>query len=487
MRLFRELSKAKQIELLLRARDPVFFAENKWFLGNALPVGLWPKQREILRQFYTGGYNELYLMAGMRSGKTFLGSVMGCYDLMSLLTLGEEPWRHYNLSPVTLFIICVATAKEQAEDTIYAAMRDKIELSPYFLSFFEDPENPDIYSFEMRFFDGAIKVEAQSSNSASGAGRTSKAVIFDEMAKFDQSNTKRGGMEVYTTLRRSTRTLWPDSHVIAISSPMHVYDTMVTLCEQKQEDPKALVLKHPTWELNPNLRYEDFATEEARDPILFWRDYGAVPASDIEVYYREPDIITWYERGNYFEPKSGNDKFLAPGNYVLSGDPALRHDAFGLALGHTEQNNGKMMFVVDGITRFKPTSEKEVDPLYVEQVILNTVDNVPVSTFISDTWNFPGIQQRVENKGITVVNQIVRKPQHDRVKELFYEKQLVCPYHKVLDMELKQLLVKTGTKVDHPKGGSKDMADALANLVWQLDELATVSDAQPAVMVKLRA
>jgi len=87
-----------------------------------------------------------------------------------------------------------------------------------------------------------------------------------------------------------------------------------------------------------------------------------------------------------------------------------------------------------------------------------------------DTWGFPETQEEIRRKGIPVETHVVNKENYDRVKELFFRDKLrICNYPFVLD-ELKGLRIYRGKKVDHPPGGSKDVADAMTNLVWALEE-----------------
>ncbi len=68
---------------------------------------------------------------------------------------------------------------------------------------------------------------------------------------------------------------------------------------------------------------------------------------------------------------------------------------------------------------------------------------------------------------------MVKKEDHDRVKmRLYYKKIRICPFEP-LRQELQSLRIINAKKVDHPKGGSKDIADALANAVWALESKLT--------------
>jgi len=160
-------------------------------------------------------------------------------------------------------------------------------------------------------------------------------------------------------------------------------------------------------------------------------------------------------------------KSVPSASYVLVGDPALKHDAFGLAIGHLELDE----FHIDGLWKLKAEGNIELNPLDIKDKILGIVDAFHPFCAVFDTWGFPEIQEEIRRKGIPVETHIVNKENYDRVKELFYQGKLrVCNYPFVIE-ELQNLRLYRGKKVDHPPGGSKDVADALANCVWQLEEM----------------
>ena len=56
------------------------------------------------------------------------------------------------------------------------------------------------------------------------------------------------------------------------------------------------------------------------------------------------------------------------------------------------------------------------------------------------------------------------------LKASIYEQRIDIPYYEPLDKELVKLELVRGVKVDHPIGGSKDCADAVAGVVYNIFE-----------------
>lgn len=445
----------KHLKEMLKAQlDPVYFCESPHFLN----IKLFPKSKELIRKFYEGGYNEFILVAGMRSGKTTLLSCFAAYETFLVLTIDYR--RKYDLLPGSpIFGIMAAAKEEQARDTIFAAYKARIEHSPFFNSL-------DFYVRRdfVVFPEHNFMVRAVCSSSATEVGRTCKFVCIDEMSRLEETAGKRSGLEVYRALTKSTRTFLDEGHRFICGSPQHTTDLLMQLYEQGKKNPKTLVAKYATWEYNPHISRESLADEFQRDPLAAMRDYGADPTSALDVFFRDKSILNYSGRNVLMALWDNAPVQPEPFDYVLAGDPALRHDAFGLALAHREGDT----YIVDGVFRFKPTRKKEVDPFEVKDFILKIIDRFPVRAVVFDTWNFPEIQREISRRGVKVVNHIVRRPEYDRLKELAWDRKLILPDADYLRFELESLIITPSGKVDHPKGGSKDVADAVANAIWLL-------------------
>jgi len=230
---------------------------------------------------------------------------------------------------------------------------------------------------------------------------------------------------------------------------------------------------YPTWEFNPDMYPRDgpFLTAEfEKDPVTAARDYGCKPTSTTSRYYGNPDIIVVQESLPNILEMIDEDldvtSLLKPGPYVLAGDPAPKNDAFGFALVHQELSD----IYVDGLYRFVMKST-EVDPLKVRDFVFKVQKIVPLRYFVVDQWMYPILLEEIKRKGVSVQNHIIKKADHDRVKERFYKRTLLICNYPFVKTELEELQVMSSTKIDHPKKGSKDVADALVNSVWAVENL----------------
>ena len=410
-------------------------------------------------------YRELVVVAGMKGGKTILASVIACYEEFSLYRLGD-PGKAYGFAEgEKIFIINVATSGDQAEDTIYARTLARIQNSPFY----------DLRPYEevgktINLKDDGVKIRCGHSNSASIVGKTSKLVLFDELARFKDKGGKNSAEAVYTALTRSVEPFGQDGKIVSISSPIWEKDKIMKLYKVSREIPNMVGFMLATWEMNPRLPRVSFRWEFKKNPEAAQRDFGADPSKPKEVYYRIPSRVeAMFEKcRGYRSPidKEGRLKKDFKGNpefdYYLHGDPAARNDAFGLSIAHRLGNR----VIIDLAHAFEAVAG-EIDVNEIKNIILELIKRdfkIKKATF--DTWGVVVVWQALRAKGIKPENLYVLKEQHDELKLAIYDDYLEGHFPGKLKDEIKALLLLKGMKVDHPSGGSKDMADATAAVTW---------------------
>ena len=439
-----------------------------WFVEEQTGAKLFPMQNKIMTEFYAGKYKRLILAAGMRSGKSALASMMGVYELFDLM-ITEDPSSYYGLLPDQLInISIVATSTTQAQDTIFGNITSMVEGSDFFNSWTDVKVKGD----EIRSRKQRTVMRVLSSWSTTAVGRSNKAVIFDELANFEETAGKRGSWEIYTRLSKSTDTFGNTGHIIAISSPKHPTDIMMTLCARSADEANTYSLIKPTWEMNPNFTKQQLMDEYKYDMPAFWRDYACQPHSFSGIQFPEginlnSDIVNVLQ----------ND-ILVRDNIirVCAIDPAVTNDGFGIATGYLAPSG---QIVVDGITKFQKTEGMStISPKEVREFLDDKISKLNIDILIFDTWMYPELLEHVsDDLGVETIKHIVRKDDYDRWRELQSAQLCEVVYDDYLKMEAQQLVVKNEKRVDHPISGSKDMADCVANIMWyissNLDDMAT--------------
>jgi len=389
--------------------------------------------------------NENYIAEGVivhNSGKSRLAAWIAAYELFSLCTL-SDPAKHYGLSKGSRITInIVATSTDTADDAVFGHI---VHLMKY-NDFINEVVNLEFRKDFIFCEDKNVKLQLLSSWTNTAVGRTSKLVVFDEISYFEENTGKRGAWEIYTRLSKSTDTLGKHGKVIAISSPKHPNDIIMTLAKNYQDDPSALVYITPTWEVNPNLTFESLWEEHKHNPAEFWRDYGCKPT--ITTMLEFPDGVKLEGENKALLHDHIDHSYLR----VLAIDPAVRNDAFGLAFGYLSEDG---TVVVDGAYRFtREIDQPFISPREIKEYLKDIILRYNIFAVVFDTWMYPElIEWMRDDLGLIVVQHIVKKEDYDRWKEMQDEGTVkVCEYD-VLRKEAESLLVINDKRVDHPYGG----------------------------------
>lgn len=349
-----------------------------------------PKCRNTQRDFFDDGlmvpYNETIILAGMRSGKSYLGAHIGGYiehvnsalavrgkhTLQRLLQQERSEWFEVTFA---------ASTAEQAENTIYAKYREMRNNSPWmnrYVNWVQNQEKKqisggrDLWKYkqlEAVVEDGWAQVRYNRIASESGgvAGRTRMLASIDEWARLIDSMSTRSALELYRVLNQSLKTVrgaqrenslprfW--GWMINVTSPLSQDDPAMQTYRKAREGrlKRAYSWKGATWEFNPKLPRAEFDDEYDRDPVGAERDFGANPPNAETPFVNDPlrywRSIDWdreplatfdYRR---FEDVTGR-KYMAAdldfckldsnNKYYIFIDAGVSWDAFGLVIAHPE-------------------------------------------------------------------------------------------------------------------------------------------------------
>lgn len=162
-------------------------------------------------------------------------------------------------------------------------------------------------------------------------------------------------------------------------------------------------------------------------------------------------------------------------------DLSLTGDATGVVVGHVSEfaqvmrgETAEMMpcIHVDLALRVLPPRGGEVRFDKIRAVLYALRDNGMNIRFVTaDSFQSADTLQQLRMKGFTTgVQSVDRDPRpYEFLKAAIYDGRLDLPDHEVLHRELLSLERDTRTrKVDHLPGGSKDLSDALAGVVYGL-------------------
>jgi hypothetical protein len=162
--------------------------------------------------------------------------------------------------------------------------------------------------------------------------------------------------------------------------------------------------------------------------------------------------------------------------YFIHVDLAQKHDHCAVAMAHVNKwvnvkvtdtySQPAPVVEIDAVRYWTPTSDKSVDFTEVKDYILSLKTRgfkIRVCTF--DRWNSHDMMQQLKQYGINTEILSVAKKHYDDMAMVVAEERLTGPHIKLLIDELLQLKIMRD-RVDHPRKGSKDLADAVCGSIF---------------------
>jgi hypothetical protein len=463
--------------------------------------------------------NEVVAQLGKGSGKDYCSTIAVSYIVYLLLCL-KDPATYYGKPPGdSIDIINIAINSQQASNVFFKGFKTRIERSPWFAGKYSDK------AAEIKF-DKAITVHSGHSEREAWEGYNVIVVILDEISGFAIENTTghdqaKTGVAIYDMYRASVDSRFPDfGKVILLSFPRYKndyiqqrYDAVVAHKEtivrdhkfkmdvdlpdgtegnefevQWEEDhivsykiPKVYALKRPTWEVNPVRTIDDFKVAFFTNPTDALSRFACMPPEAIDAFFKSREKVEKaFNKGHLAVDNFGRlEEWFIPDpdkKYFLHVDLAQKHDHCAVAMGHVNRwvnvkvtdtySQPAPIVEIDAVRYWTPTADKSVDFTEVKDYILSLRTrgfNISVCTF--DRWNSHDMMQQLKQYGINTEILSVAKKHYDDMAMVVLEERLTGPHIQLLIDELLQLRIMRD-KVDHPRKGSKDLADAVCGAVY---------------------
>jgi hypothetical protein len=462
---------------------------------------------------------EIIAQLGKGSGKDYTSTISVSYMVYLLLCL-KDPATYYGKPPGdTIDIINIAVNAQQANNVFFKGFKTRIDRSPWFVGKY-DPKASEIR------FDKNVNVYSGHSEREAFEGYNVIAVILDEISGFATENTTghdqaKTADAIYDMYRGSVISRFPDyGKVILLSFPrfkndpiQKFYDSVVaekeTIIKSKilkmnedlpdgtqgneitvewEEDhiisyniPKVYALKRPTWDVNPTKKIEDFKIEFYKNMPDALSRFACMPPEAIDAFFksREKIELAFNNTALAIDQFGRFENWFAPDpdkDYFIHVDLAQKHDHCAVSLAHVQKwvnvkvtdtySQPAPIVEVDAIRYWTPTADKSVDFTEVKDYILALRTKgfkIKICTF--DRWNSHDMMQQLKQYGINTEILSVAKKHYDDMAMVVLEERLHGPHIPLLIDELLQLKIMRD-KVDHPRKGSKDLADAVCGSIY---------------------
>jgi hypothetical protein len=375
-------------------------------------------------------------------------------------------------------------------------------------------------------FDKSITVHSGHSEREAWEGYNVLVVILDEISGFATENTSghdqaKTADAIYDMYRASVDSRFPDvGKVILLSFPRFKNDPIQKFYESViaeketiirteilkldqdlpdgtegnefevawEEDhivsyvyPRVFALKRPTWEVNPTKKITDFTVAFHKNAPDALGRFACMPSDAIDAFFKSREKIEKaFNQASLAVDKFGRlEDWFKPDlekDYFIHVDLAQKHDHCAVAMGHVNKwvevkvtdtySQPAPIVEIDAVRFWTPTPDKSVDFTEVKDYILALRTrgfNIKMCTF--DRWNSHDMMQQLKQYGINTEILSVAKKHYDDMAMVILEERLSGPHIPLLIDELLQLRIMRD-KVDHPRKGSKDLADAVCGAVY---------------------
>lgn len=325
-------------------------------------------------------------------------------------------------------------------------------------------------------------------------------------------------------LKGSASTRFPANYKrVAISYPRYLGSTIQKLTTEAKKDVEDVGEKvsiyfasgpYATWEVNPLRKgKEEFASDYRVNPEEAAAMYECKPTRATDAYFRNPvifkqsvdreaqpltvdyklvthtseitgkSVVGWEPQFHFSE----DFKPIQGARYAMHGDLAIRGDRAGIAMSHVEKwetrvelveaDDGEILeqeivvpiirndFTIAFTADIGEKPSREIQIRWARMLAFELIKR----GFVLASFTFDGFQstdtiQILNSKGIES-DRVSTDRDPDiwkTIKDVASDNRLRMPFEQLLMNELEALSRVDGGKVDHPPGGSKDLADAFA-------------------------
>jgi hypothetical protein len=382
-------------------------------------------------------FEELVLVLGRRSGKSFLVSAMALYELYRLISMGHPQARYGLMEFDEVVILNVARNEEQAKKAIFSKIKQTVLASPFFAPYIgkdtelemrfytehDREENVRRKEQNINLFAGSLVLRCGSSNASGLVGLTCWTIIMDEVAAMAGDNPESGvDYALYDDLKPSLATFGKDGKMMLLSNPKGPLGLLYDLHENRQEDPTTLVMRLPTWLTNPNIDKEWLDGQKKKDPQEFQMQYGAeFGASSSDPMFVNEDIENMFKSMSMVPRKERAEGHF---EYFCHLDPARTSDYYALVIAHTEVMYGTLgpdhtplkRVVVDHVhfwnpmTKNQPVKEKEV-----EDYVIDLHRRFKFKQVSIDQWNSQSSVIKLQSFGIPIIERQFNKEYKEKI------------------------------------------------------------------------
>ena len=377
-------------------------------------------ERATGRRYQQREYREIMGICGRRSGKSD--------KIAANVAIYEACFRRHRLSRGERgFVVVIAVSKRQAQ-VVQRYILGKLENSPTLSKLIGVVRADEIE------LTNSITVAVWPCHFRSIRGLGIICAIGDELAYWqDEETLANPAAEVLRAIRPSMAT-FPNAKLVKISSPFAKQGPVWDDFQARFDRNDLLVWRLDSQTMNPSLDADFLASEAARDPESFLREYRAEfweSASALLPAEKVDDCIV--QSRISLGPADGN-------SYIAALDAAFKGDAFTFCIGHRTKGNG---VVIDLLMAWQGSPTKPVQLRTVLDSIAQTLKLFRLSSISGDQFCSEPVRQALAERGVTfhefVFSSGSKMEIHSTLRTLVIERQIELLDDPATTKELKKL------------------------------------------------
>lgn len=427
-------------------------------------------------------YNEAVFDEGIGAGKSYKSSVIITYLVYRILIL-KDPHKFLRLARGSgIHFMNMSLRADQAKEIVFGEIAQRICNSPWFSERNYLP-NPNVKS-ELQLPKNITIVPGNSKETFS-FGYNLLAAIMDEAAWYTETPGREVAEEMFNALYNRIRDRFGfKGMLVMISSPRYVDDFIEKKMEEAKTNTRIFSRRRASWESKPKDKLSGKTIEiegyqipiEYEEPARrnfdrFKRDIMAMPSFALEPYFKQWALVEQAIDPNMENPLDEHNKFKdwfrgKPGvTYYGHIDLSLTTDATGISFCHKEGDK----IIVDLIMKIKAAQGKEIDIAEVRAVVYEMkARGFSIGKCTFDQFQSASSIQEFNKMSINSERLSIDKDLacYETVKEGIIAGKLKFCRNEDFLMELRRLELIEGKRIDHPRGSSKDLTDAVAGAVY---------------------
>lgn len=467
---------------------------------------------------------EIIAMLGKGSGKNEVSTDAVGYIIYKLLCL-KDPSKYYGKPPGdAIDIINIAINSDQAKRTFFQKLVNKIKKSPWFQGKYDDKQNYIEFDKNVNCYSGHSERESfEGYNPIVVILDEIAGFAVDNTSGHEQAKTADA---IYTMYHASVESRFDDvGKLVLLSFPRFKGDFIQTRYEkvvaQKEteefshtfkidddlpdgldeneytveweedqiisySEPKVFAMKKPSWRVNPTKTIESYRMGFFNNPIDTLSRFACMPPDAIDAFFRDKQKVEAAFariRSPFNEDWSFREEFKSDPEklYFIHADLAYKHDRAAVAMAHVDKwikrNDNKVSgtlfddlaahVIIDSVRWWTPKPNHPIDLNEVKDHIIDLKKrgfNIKLVTM--DQWHSFEVDEALVAAGLVREKLSVAKPHYEDFQFAIQESRVDGYYIEILLQELLKLRIIKGNKVDHPRAGGKDLADAVTGAVY---------------------